>query len=273
MSRRKAAKRSAVGVRPGGASFEAYGERFDRSPYELPTMDLGEAIALATALLEAKSRPTPALAEETSRLAAARDRARAMQARQARQASQAANDLDARPFDVAMDRAWATFVRRIEDVSALPAARYPEAVEAARVLALVGDLSILKLNYLAEFAQIGARLDGLKREGWLDAARRFAGPQFLDEVLRCHAAYGEALGVGDRLGAEEAAPDRGLARLELVETIAEYAVQVLSLARAGRPSTWKAVQGALAPIAEVHERARQESRAMRAEREPPAHPV
>lgn len=270
MSRRKAAKRSAVGVNPGRANLEAYAERFDRAPYELPAMDLSEAIALATALLEANSRPLAALPEEASRLGAARGRALAAQARQAKQG---ASELDARPFDVAMDRAWATFVRRIEDVSALPAARYPEAVEAAKVLALVDDLSILKLNYLAEFAQIGARLDALKREGCLDAARRFAGAQFLDEVLRCHAAYGEALGVGDRPGPEEVAPDRGAARLELVETIAEYAVQVLALARAGRPSTWKAVQEALAPIAELHERVRQESRARPAEREPPAHPT
>lgn len=252
------------------AAKDEYAERFDRSSYDVPPLDLSEATALATALLAARPRRQPqAIDEEAARLTAARDRARG--ALRADRPS-----LAARPFDVAMDRAWGTMVRRIQDFAELPAERFPEAVEASKVFALVQDLSILKLNYLAEFAQIGARIDALKREGYLDAARRFAGPEFLDEVLRCHAAYGEALGVFDAAERDDepggSRPEPGAARLELVETIGEYTFQVLALARAGRPATWTVVQHALAPILELRARQAEQLRAQAPVQAPPAHP-
>ncbi len=266
----RAAKPSPRAAKPSRPAKDDYAERFDRSPYEIPPLDLSEAIALGTALLAARPRrQPPAIDEEAARLTAARDRARgAVRAD--------GTTVAARPFDVAMDRAWGTMVRRIQDVSELPAERFPEAVEASKVFGLVQDLSILKLNYLAEFAQIGARLDALKREGCLDAARRFAGPEFLDEVLRCHAAYGEALGVSDEAVRSEEGDtpraDRGAARLELAETIGEYAVQVLALARSGRPATWTIVQSALAPILELRARQAEQLRAEAPVRPPPVHP-
>lgn len=125
----------------------------------------------------------------------------------------------------------------------------------------------LKLNYLAEFAQIGARLDSLKREGLLDVARSLAGASFVDEVLFCHGAYGQALGLMAPASSKpDAAVDRGEARLALVEAIAEYAVQVMAQARAGRAEGWTPITKALAPIADLR------SRQQRAHRAPPAPP-
>jgi hypothetical protein len=231
-------------------------------------MDLAEAIALATALLAARpAKASPAVAEEAKRVAAARDRARAVEKAHGGSAS----TMDARAYDVAMDRAWATFVRRIQDHVELPLARRTDAADVARIYSIVSDLSILKLNYLAEFAQIGARLDSLKREGLLEVARSPAGSVFVDEVLSRHAEYGQALGLMPAAPIEtstkDGARDRGEARLALVDAVAEYAVQVLAGARAGHPEGWAAVHGALAPIAEL--RARQQ----RAHHAPAAQPA
>lgn len=235
-------------------------ERFDRAAYELPVMDLAEAVALASALLASRpSKAAPAVVEEAKRVTAARDRARAAQKAQ----GDGAMSLDARAYDVAMDRAWATFVRRIQDHVELPAARRTDAADTARIYAIVSDLSILKLNYLAEFAQIGARLDSLKREGLLDVARALAGAAFVDEVLFCHGEYGEALG---RMPSAPAGEDvhalaRGEARLSLVEALTEYTIQVMAQARAGRAESWAPVAKALAPIAALRARQKHAHRA------------
>jgi hypothetical protein len=237
-------------------------------------MDLGEAIALASSLVSAKlAKATPAIDEELRRVSAARSRAQSIRERLG--AGNSAASVDARAYDVAMDRAWETFVRRIEDHVELPAEHHGHSPDGARIYAIVSDLSILKLNYLAEFAQIGARLDSMKREGLLEAARMLAGTEFVDEVLRCHAEYGRALGV---MGAPRDAAvdgreqDRGEARNALSDAIAEYAVQVLALARAGQADSWPPVAKALKPILDLRTRMAGERRTQAAPRQPPAHP-
>jgi hypothetical protein len=240
---------------------------FDRAAYDLPLMDLGEAVALGTALLASKpARSAPAIAEEAARLATACGRARAFQKTAHAQPEEGL--AAARPFDVAMDRAWATFVRRIEDHAELTAGG-----PAAKVYAIVHDLSILQLNFLAEFAQIGARLDSLRREGLLEDARDLAGSAFLEEVLRCHGEYGEAIGAGSRPAEDGPSADQGAARLALTSAIAEYTYQVLATARVGHPESWTAVQAALAPIAAMTAKQKRERSAPRPKAPPPAHPA
>ncbi|HEY8077363.1 MAG TPA: hypothetical protein VIF62_24725, partial [Labilithrix sp.] len=126
----------------------------------------------------------------------------------------------------------------------------------------VRDLSILRLNYLAEFAQIGARLDALRREGLLEDVRDFAGATFVDEVLFQHGEYGKAIGVGTK-------DDGATARLALIDAVHDYVLQVLALARTGQPKTWETVTRALRPIDELREK-----RAARRPPQPapPAHP-
>ena len=190
------------------------------------------------------------IVEETKRLTAARDRARSVQKAHGAHGP----SVDARAYDVAMDRAWATFVRRIQDHVELPGPRIAAAADAVRIFTIVSDLSILKLNFLAEFAQIGARLDALKREGLLEVAGRLAGPVFLDEVLRCHGEYGQALGLMPAGAEGDALVDRGEARNALGEAISEYAVQVMAQARAGQHDSWAPVQKALRPIMDLRHR-------------------
>ena len=274
-ARPKARPKPAKGNKPTVVA-SAHAERFERDAYELPVMDLGEALALAGALLAAKpAKPTPPIAEELKRMTAARERAQAVQKRQ----GSGSESVDARSYDVAMDRAWATFVRRIQDHIELPAEHHGHAPDAVRIYAIVSDLSILKLNYLAEFAQIGARLDAMKREGLLEAARALAGTEFVDEVLRCHGEYGQALGVFGAPAAqtedtEETAKahDRGEARNALIEAMAEYAVQVMALARAGRPDSWAPVNKALKPIVDLRARVAGRRRTQAAVKAKPQHP-
>jgi len=250
------------------ADVQASQERFDRTAYDLPVMDLAEAVSLATALLAARpSKPATAVVEEAKRVTAARDRARALQKTRAGGSA----SVDARAYDVAMDRAWVTFVRRIQDHVELPPARRTDAADVARIYGIVSDLSILKLNYLAEFAQIGARLDSLKREGLLEMARALAGTAFVDEVLFCHGEYGQALGLMPAASPKAGdIVDRGEARLALVEAIAEYAVQVMAQARAGRSESWRPVAKALGPIAELRARRKRTHRAPELELRAPA---
>jgi hypothetical protein len=228
-----------------------HAERFERHAYDVPVLDLSEAVALASALLACKpAKPNAVIIEETKRLTAARDRARSVQKAHGTNGPAA----DARAYDVQMDRAWATFVRRIQDHVELPGPRIGAAADAVRIFIIVSDLSILKLNFLAEFAQIGARLDALKREGLLEVAGVLAGPVFLEEVLRCHGEYGQALGLMPAGAEGDAIIDRGEARNALVEAISEYAVQVMAQARAGQHESWAPVQKALEPIMDLRHR-------------------
>ncbi len=241
------AKKKAGKPKPAAHAHEH--ARFDRAPYEpLPILDGAEAVALAKALLAKKPGKLP----EAERLAAAVAKARG-----------ALGD-DARSHDVAMDRAWLAFVRRIRDYSELPPERHTRTRDAQKVYAIVSDLSILRLNYLAEFAQIGARLDALRREGLVDDARDFAGAPFFDEVMFQHAEYGKALGIG---GARD---DSAASRLALLDALHDYVLHVLALARAGQPKTWDAVARALQPIVDL--RQKQARAAHRAPPAPPAHP-
>ena len=244
-------------------------ERFDRDAYEVPVLELVDAVALASALLAAKpAKPNAVIVEEIKRLTEARDRARAVQKNRGAHGPA----VDARAYDVAMDRAWATFVRRIQDHVELPGPRDAGTVEAVRIYTIVSDLSILKLNFLAEFAQIGARLDALKREGLLEVAGRLTGPAFLDEVLRCHGEYGQALGLMPAGPEGEAILDRGEARNALAEAISEYAVQVMAQARAGQHDSWAPVRKALKPIMDLRLRRAREQHAHPAPAPRPVHP-
>ena len=244
-----------------------HAERFERHAYEVPVLDLAEAIALASALLASKpAKPNAVIIEETKRLTAARDRARSVQKAHGGNGP----SMDARAYDVQMDRAWETFVRRIQDHVELPGPRIGAAADAVRIFIIVSDLSILKLNFLAEFAQIGARLDALKREGLLEVAGLLSGPVFLEEVLRCHGEYGQALGLMPAGAEGDAIIDRGEARNALGEAISEYAVQVMAQARAGQHDSWAPVQKALKPIMDLRHRL---ARSQHAHPAPPARPV
>ena len=242
---------------------------FDRAAYDVPLLDLAEAVALASALLASKPpKPNAVIVEEAKRLTAARDRARSVQ----KTRGDHGPSIDARAFDVAMDRAWATFVRRIQDHVELPGPRDATASDAVRIFGVVSDLSILQLNFLAEFAQIGARLDALKREGLLEVAGRLVGSVFLEEVLRCHGEYGQALGLMPGGAEGDAIIDRGEARNALAEAISEYAVQVMAQARAGRHESWSPVAKALAPILDLRERQSRTQHAPTPRAAAPAHP-
>jgi hypothetical protein len=235
-------------------------ERFDRNVYHpLPLLDAGEAIALAKALLAAKpKKATPAISAEAKRLGGALDRAKAAHR----------GGKDQKSLDLAMDRAWVAFVRRIHDCADLPRERHPDAVEAAKAYAIVRDLSILRLNYLAEFAQIGARLDSLRREGLMDVARTSAGAQFFDEVMHCLKEYGEGIGA---TAPRERADDDG-ARLVLIGALGDYVFQVLALAVTGKPDTFSPVEKALRPIAQLKDKRERDRPAPVAPRQPPPHP-
>jgi hypothetical protein len=92
-------------------------------------------------------------------------------------------------------------------------------------------------------------------------------------VLHCHGAYGQALGITPATPTTSGeVADRGEARLALVEAIAEYAVQVMAQARAGRPESWAPVHRVQRPINDLRARQARVRRAPLAPPAPPAHP-
>ncbi len=255
-SPRPATQKPAVAEKP--SDILSRPERFDRTPYEpLPVMDLGDAIALATALNSAKpGGATPAVTEEAARMIVARDRAQTVL--QSHLAVFKVEDL--RPFDVSMDRAWATLVRRVGDHTEVSAERNENAARAAEIYEVIKGVTILKLDYFNEHTQITARLGLLEKNSMLSDVRELAGGVFLDNALFCLGEYGRAQGITVAKPDDPSRPrDRGEARLALVDQLGEYVAQLLPLARAGRSDTWEFVRKALMPIVDL--RARQAARA------------
>ena len=95
---------------------------------------------------------------------------------------------------------------------------------------------------------------------------------FLDEVLRCHGEYGQALGLMPAGPEGDAILELGEARNALCEAISEYAVQVMAQARAGQHDSWAPVRKALAPIMDLRRRQARIHQEVLAPPPRPAHP-
>jgi len=224
---------------------------FDISSYlSSPVLDVAGGVALGVALLSA----LPAHAPAPVRRAAERLRASTLALQSAWQATRdAAEGVDRRAADHRMDVAWGAAYDRLSACAALPAGSYPRAGRAARLMGKLfpDGLSFLKLPYSHEWAESGQRLALLDDKAVSAELRDLIGDDFVQELQKAHAAYGDALGITEA----QAPPD--VVRVQeplrdLQAAVRDYALQ-LAAAASDQPDFAAAVPGALAPVDRARE--------------------
>lgn len=168
---------------------------FDPSLYtRTPRFDVAAGIALARQILAAlPSRQPPPLRRCAERL----DQDTQTLQRLWLEREQAALAVDPRPVDHMADHAWRNLHDRLVAYAAMPTEHYPEAAQAGELVAALfpEGLSFLTLDYSSQWAESEKRLQRVAAEGLAADIERLAGPAFLAEVRRCHAMYGDAIGI------------------------------------------------------------------------------
>lgn len=224
---------------------------FDISPYlSSPAVDVPGGVALGVALVTALPAHSPA----TVRRAAKRLRASTIALQAAWQATRkAAEGVDRRAADHRMDVAWGAAHGRLSAYAALPANDYPRAEKAARLMEKLfpEGLGFLTLPYSHEWAESGQRLALLDDKAVDAELRELVGDDFVDELDKAHAAYGDALGITEA----QAPPD--VVRVQeplrdLEAAVRDYALQI-GAAAGDQPDFAAAAQAALAPIDRARE--------------------
>jgi len=215
--------------------------------------DAGTTLAMIAALLAASSKvaATVKLRRTLAALGAAHDGLqRAWRSRQ-----YAARALDPRPYDAALDRAWAAMVARLMAWAQLPEERSPEVARAAEVVAVVAPdgLAVLKLPYRLQWSSLKARLDEVHERGLDDALAALAGDAFVAEVRERFEDYGRVLGITEAPADEEAQVNLSALLRAAQARLNDYVIQVLATTDADDPATVRAAREALRPILETRE--------------------
>jgi hypothetical protein len=215
-----------------------------------PTMDVPAAIALGHSLLAA----SPAVDLESFVVArnALKSSLTDLESGWNAQADATPAE-DPRPADHAMDVAWDCLVGRTQCCANLPAERYPVALRAKEILAIIAPdgTAILKETYRKEWSHIHQRLARVNKLEMMEDLRTLAGEIYVTEVNRAFTEYGRVLGI-------TAAPTTPAATVDLRERLraftqrmTDYSLQVLGLARRDEPATVKVARDALKPIDDV----------------------
>jgi hypothetical protein len=243
---------------------------FDPSVYvRPPVLTVSRAVGLARALLAAAPQnPSPGVKKAALAL---RIKAIALQQIWANR-EQEAKPPDPRPADRAIDTSWAALHDRLEGYALLPTKEYPRASRAQELLdALFPEgLTFLRLPFAEEWAESERRIHRIENEGLAHDLDVLCGREFLAEVRRAHAAYGDAIGVTKPVPTDHDG-ERSLVEplRQLTRAIGKYAVQVVATADSDDPATVTAARAALAPLDRVRSAA---SRRSKPEKEEPTTP-
>lgn len=224
---------------------------FDISPYlNAPVVDVPGGVALGVALVSALPAHSPA----TVRRAAKRLRASTIALQAAWQATRSASrSVDRRAVDHRMDVAWGAAHARLSGYAALPAASYPRAGKAAHLMEKLfpDGLGFLTLPYSHEWAESSQRLALLDDKATDAELRDLVGDDFVDELEKAHAAYGEALGITEAQAPPYVVRVQEPLR-DLQSAVRDYALQ-LGAAAGDQPDFADAARAALAPIDRARE--------------------
>jgi len=224
---------------------------FDASLYtRSPKLDVAGAVALSIKLLAAVPKNAPVPVKKAAK--ALRQKVLTLQSVwKAR--DRVEKRVDPRPLDVLADHAMAHLVGRIEDYAGLPQELYPLASRAAALLATLfpTGLTFLKQNYPSQWAETQKRLERIDEEGLADDIDKIAGPEFLSEVRRVHALYGDAIGVtrNNKIGP---LPNLSTPLREVSAAITLYSMQLatIRLDDEATPDMRQAAREALRPLDE-----------------------
>lgn len=181
--------------RYGSKMADSAHDDFDPSLYtRTPRFDVAAGIALSRQILTGlPSRQPPPLRRCAERL---EQETQTLQ-RLWREREQAELAVDPRPIDHLADHAWRNLHDRLVAYAAMPEELYPEAAQASELVTMLfpEGLSFLTLDYGSQWAESEKRLQRVISESLTAEIDRLAGPPFLAEVRRCHAMYGEAIGI------------------------------------------------------------------------------
>lgn len=172
-------------------------EVFDPAPYtNPPRMTLESGIALARALVAAcpQSMPTR-IHKAAQKLAGATDLAQAKLALRQKALGSISED-DKRAIDQAADGSWGALRSRLSAYSMLPTNEYPDAQRATELLTILfadSGLSFLIESYPVQWTTADTLLQRIQKDNLAADIDRIAGPDFLDNIRKRHARYGQMI--------------------------------------------------------------------------------
>lgn len=220
---------------------------FDPALYtRMPRFDVAAGIALSRQILASLPGRPPAplkrcaerLGHETETLQ------RVWREREAEAAT-----TDPRPIDTMADNAWRNLHDRLSAYAGLPSELYVEAGRAAELTGVLfpEGLSFLKLDYSSQWAESERRLQHIAAERLEAEVNKLAGPAFLTEVRRCHALYGDAIGVSKPKERRAPIPLSEPLRT-MTQALIALCAQLVALYYEGDADHRAAVRAALRPI-------------------------
>lgn len=202
---------------------------FDPTAYtRVPPLDLTSMIALCRQLLiESPSSPPPAVRSSQAQLGLLTEEA----AGEHRAQLDAENSRPTRPIDLAADNAWGCTYHRLETYTHLPEDSYPRAGRARLLLERLfpDGLRFTQLEYGAQWVEAESRIQILSADrGRLRAELvELIGEDFVEELYRTHAAYGEMVGATRRRPLRARTDLRAL-RLRLMEAATSHLIQLVA---------------------------------------------
>lgn len=158
--------------------------------------------------------------------------------------------VNTRAADLAMDRAWRSFERRLSCYLELPSYLATDQADAAELYEVLfpNGTGFLSLPYAQQWAEGEAILHRIVERQLEPAIARYIGAPFLAHLRECHAAYGEALHI-TRAKPEAVERDRVIEPLRETRAALTTYARVLAVAVENGGLDPKLAETALAPIA------------------------
>lgn len=222
-------------------------EPFDPSAYQRPpVLNTASGYALACALISAMPSEVPDMIRRTAE--AMHSHARALQVAWIAQ-EKSASTVDRRGIDLWLDLGWSAIVGRLDSYATLPKDKYPLAVRAAEIRGILlakDGLAFVNLPYDEEWAESAKRISKITEQGLGSDLDRICGPEFQENLLAAHEAYGKVAGTTQKLDkVEKALTAEPLRNLQIA--IGRYGRQWAAAAE-DSPELMAKAQVALAPI-------------------------
>lgn len=252
---------------------------FDPTQYSRlpPYLDTATTAALARKLIAAAPKaPSPGAKRSLSNLTRASQALGSAMAESLLSIAAAAK----RPIDLLADRSWSAVEMRLGAWLQIEASEHAEVASATELYQqLFPDrLKFTLLEYGAQWAEAESRISMLRTTGKLALLEKLCGKPFVEELLRCHAAYGVMVGAvapsgAARSGEEAAKPELGPLRKRVQQAILSYMIQLVAMRMSGDAAEERAAELALRPIDEYREKLSPVRTARKDEPEPEPAPV
>ena len=225
-------------------------DEIDFLPYSRPPrLDATGGLAVARRLI--KACPTAGFPSARKKVPAVREAALALQTEaKLRARTRPAN---MKPIDSALDTAWSAVRDRIAPWTWTTDAKLDAQRRlAAKMLAsyFPDGVEFVKLAYEQQWVESEQLLQRIKEEGARDVLEELAGKPFLANLESAHAAYGDALDLGDEAAPKTAASPTGIAERvgKLSRAIFDYTRALAGDVDLGDPSSVAAFRDAVAPL-------------------------